>query len=165
MCLRTAAFGELFFVFSSSPLINEIHSAGVLLDAIDASIDNEICLHRTIAPFQCSILCLSDDHHRDLTHLTKFVELLVKRAGIATFDPPRIVHTKTDRDARIREMDSIGVPYVLLLDETSLADGMLGLRNRDTTLSETIHLSDVPRYLLEIFGISSEEQETQKINC
>lgn len=49
------------------------------------------------------------------------------------------------------EMDAIGVPYSLTLDSDSLKTGFLKLRNRDTTLSETIHISYLNDYLPQIF--------------
>lgn len=49
------------------------------------------------------------------------------------------------------EMDAIGVPYGIILDENSLETGFMKLRNRDTTLAETIHISYLKDYLPQIF--------------
>lgn len=49
------------------------------------------------------------------------------------------------------EMDAIGVPYELILDSDSLKTGFMKLRNRDSTLSETIHISYLNDYLPQIF--------------
>lgn len=90
----------------------------------------------------------------DLQDLTKYIQMLLTRSGISTY----IYHDKllsTDEDnenERIAQLDNMGVPYVLLLNSVSLKQGFLQLRNRDTTLCETIHISDVPAYLLDIFG-------------
>lgn len=50
-------------------------------------------------------------------------------------------------------MDKIGVTYNLILESKSLQNGLIKLRNRDTTISEIIHISDIPNYLLKIFKI------------
>lgn len=52
---------------------------------------------------------------------------------------------------KFTEMDTIGIPYGLLLDSDSLKTGFMKLRNRDTTLNETIHISDLTEYLAKIF--------------
>lgn len=58
-----------------------------------------------------------------------------------------------DQNQRIAQMDTMGVPYVLLLSAECFDRGFLKLRSRDTTLCETIHLSDVPNYLVDIFAV------------
>lgn len=52
---------------------------------------------------------------------------------------------------KFNDMDSIGVPYGILIDSDSLKTGFMKLRNRDTTLSETIHISYLTDYLPQIF--------------
>lgn len=58
---------------------------------------------------------------------------------------------QSDLERKFSEMDAIGIPYGLILDETSLENGVMRLRNRDTTICETIHISYLPQYLLQIF--------------
>lgn len=52
---------------------------------------------------------------------------------------------------KYKEIDTIGVPYSILLDATSLENGFIKLRNRDTTLAETIHISYLNDYIPHIF--------------
>lgn len=54
-------------------------------------------------------------------------------------------------EQKYNEMDAIGVPYGIILDEDSLTTGFMKLRNRDTTLAETIHISYLKDYLPQIF--------------
>lgn len=56
----------------------------------------------------------------------------------------------SDLERTFSEMDAIGIPYGLILDDTSLQNGVMQLRNRDTTICETIHISYLPQYLLQI---------------
>lgn len=57
----------------------------------------------------------------------------------------------TALEQRFTEMDAIGIPYGIWLDSDSLKSGFMKLRNRDTTLSETIHISHLIEYLPKIF--------------
>lgn len=54
-------------------------------------------------------------------------------------------------EQKYNEMDAIGVPYGIILDADSLKTGFMKLRNRDTTLAETIHISYLKDYLPQIF--------------
>ena len=53
---------------------------------------------------------------------------------------------------KFEEFDRIGIPYTIILDESVLKFGLFKLRNRNTTISETIHLSDVGNYVIKIFN-------------
>lgn len=86
--------------------------------------------------------------------LTKYVQMLLTRSGISTYTYHDELLSKDEshENQRIAQLDNMGVPYLLLCNCISLRQGFLELRNRDTTLCETIHISDVPAYLLDIFG-------------
>lgn len=58
---------------------------------------------------------------------------------------------KSALEHKFNEMDAIGVPYEIVVDSESLKTGFMKLRNRDTTLSETIHISYLSDYLPKIF--------------
>ncbi|XP_037045012.1 DNA polymerase subunit gamma-2, mitochondrial [Bradysia coprophila] len=137
-----------------SSMVLESGTLATLIDAVDTGTTTEINFHRKIAPYQCSIfVTVSDQSNQPELHdLAKYVASMLRRANISTLNAPKCFVTGTDAlNEALREMDNIGVPYGLLLDEVSLKNGLIQLRNRDTTISETIHLSDVPDYLLKIF--------------
>lgn len=137
-------------------------SIATLMDAIESAYGQEICLNRKIAPYQCcifSVLPDSGDGDMDnFSDLTQYIRTHLQRGGLSVplETKDNIVRSKIELEQKFRQTDSIGVPYVLILDKQSLQTGLLKLRNRDTTLAETIHLSDVPKYLLNIFGIFTE---------
>lgn len=76
--------------------------------------------------------------------LSKYIGLKLKSAGISVLlqkqnddkYPNRIFNT----------FDRIGVLDTIILNDESLTNGLMKLRNRDTTITEAIHLSDVPGY-------------------
>ena len=41
------------------------------------------------------------------------------------------------------QQDEIGTPHAVTLEDTTLVNGVVTLRNRDTTLSEFLHLSEI----------------------
>lgn len=148
-----------------------------IFDAIDAGDFGEMCLHRKIAPHQITLYIFNEgkDFHKctfdsfskiddylllltdkstvdDLEDLAKYIEMLLQRSNISVLNnPDHIFKEKSSLARKCNEMDSIGVPYGLILNEDSLRTGMLKLRNRDTTLSETIHISYLNDYVPKIF--------------
>jgi glycyl-tRNA synthetase (class II) len=87
--------------------------------------------------------------------MAKYIELLIGKADpnikvlneLTTFN-----YDENQIEEMLKNYDEVGIPYDILLDEKSLKDGLFQLRNRNTTLSETIHLSDVTDYLVKIFN-------------
>lgn len=112
-------------------------------------------LHRRIAPYQLALITDGDNERsKDLEDLARYIELLMEKT-----DPKLKVlnelQTRNYSDEQLGEQlttyDEIGIPYSIVLNEKALENGLLELRNRNTTLTETIHLSDVTNYLIKIF--------------
>lgn len=88
----------------------------------------------------------------DLEELGKYVKMLLERSNIIVFNLSNHIFDKNSTlESKYNEMDAIGVPYGLILDEESLIAGLMKLRNRDTTLFETIHISHLKDYVPKIF--------------
>uniref|UniRef100_A0A1B0DKZ1 CUB domain-containing protein n=1 Tax=Phlebotomus papatasi TaxID=29031 RepID=A0A1B0DKZ1_PHLPP len=136
--------------------LNTMLSSGVLIDAIDSSDETEsLLLHRKIAPHQLAVFCCPADQGNlpDLQDLARLVTIGTRKVGISTLNLPKCSTIRQDEFFReISRMDQLGVPYSVILNDESLRSGLLKLRSRDTTLSETIHLTDIPRYLLKIYS-------------
>lgn len=91
---------------------------------------------------------------QDLRDLRTHLMFVLKRAGIRVYEPD-LYNKDKEEGYDLAVADSLGIPYNILIDDKqSLTDGFLKLRNRETTLSETIHITDVPDYLLLIFRSS-----------
>lgn len=133
----------------------QIAALSLLFDAANLS-EYYTALHRRIAPYQLTLISKGDrEHSKDLDDLAKYIEVLIGKAE------PKIKvlnELKTQNyddyhiEMQLKNYDEIGIPYNILLDEKALKDGLFKLRNRNTTLSETIHLSDVTDYLVKIFN-------------
>lgn len=126
----------------------------LLYDAVNLT-EYYTAFHRRIAPFQLSIICNgSKQYYDELLDLARYIELLIMETEpkikvlnelkAKSYDEKRL-------DRQYSEYDAMGIPYNILLDDNSLDDGFLNLRNRNTTLTERIHLSDVTNYLIKIF--------------
>lgn len=89
---------------------------------------------------------------RELEDLAKYITMMLQKRHVSIFNLNDSAFTaQSDLEHKFTEMDSIGIPYGLILDERSLQEGVMKLRCRDTTLCDTIHISYLPDYLLQIF--------------
>lgn len=129
----------------------QVASLSLLFDAANLT-EYYNALHRRIAPYQLAIIVKGDrERSKDLEDLARYIELLVQKAE------PKIkvlneLNSSRTLEEQLKTYDEIGIPYSITLDAASaLDDGILALRNRNTTLCETIHLSDVTDYLIKIF--------------
>ncbi|XP_055322683.1 DNA polymerase subunit gamma-2, mitochondrial [Sitodiplosis mosellana] len=134
--------------------VSEVAVIETVLDSIDAGDFGEMCLHRKIAPYQCTVYSISTDPSisNELKDLSKYVSLLLEQSHISILNSDGCqLSDKSALEQKCNEMDAIGVPYGIILDEDSLKTGFMKLRNRDTTLAETIHISYLKDYLPQIF--------------
>lgn len=127
----------------------------LLFDAVNLT-DYYTAFHRRIAPYQLSIVCNGSKEYSDgLKDLARYVELLIMETEPRIQVLNELKHQAYDEDRKLDKLfnvyDTIGIPYNLVLDDNSIDDGFLQLRNRNTTLSEKVHLSDVTTYLIKVF--------------
>ncbi|XP_022224933.2 LOW QUALITY PROTEIN: DNA polymerase subunit gamma-2, mitochondrial [Drosophila obscura] len=134
----------------------ETATCALLLDGCDHGRETQsLLLNRVLAPYQCGIACLKGDPAQpgDLADLCLHIKDVLHRAGLRLCQGDGYALTKDASELRehMEKSDMLGVPYTLLVSEQTLQNGLLQLRSRDTRLAETIHISDVPDYLLNIF--------------
>uniref|UniRef100_A0A182N1E2 Glutamyl-tRNA(Gln) amidotransferase subunit C, mitochondrial n=1 Tax=Anopheles dirus TaxID=7168 RepID=A0A182N1E2_9DIPT len=122
---------------------------GVLLDALDCTPPLERCvkIHRKIAPYKCGIVCGTAE--TDLSELSNHLAGVLRAANLSVRECMQ-KDDQSDASQQLAQLDRIGVPYALLLHSHTLRTGLLQLRSRDTTLAETIHITDLPHYLAKI---------------
>ncbi|CAD6997175.1 unnamed protein product [Ceratitis capitata] len=129
-------------------------TGAVLFDSVDNERENTLLLNRKLAPFQCVVTCYHEGKQlKDLEDLCLHIQYILSRSGLRIMGE-NILFTNSlqELESEIFKCDNLGVPYLLIISESSLHNGLLKLRNRDTTLEETIHISDLPNYLLQIFS-------------
>jgi len=97
-------------------------------------------LHPQIAPVKAAVLPLVAKD-----------EAMVERAR-ALYDELRLAHAVEYDDGgaigrRYRRQDEIGTPFALTIDEQTLADDTVTIRNRDSLSQERIALAQASAYL------------------
>lgn len=132
----------------------ETAALNIVMDSLTHS-EDVFKFHRRLAPYQVSIFKIGDQDN-DLQDLARFIELLIARedSNIQILNKSdEIIKDNQELNRQFKYLDeTIGIPYSIILDRNSLAKGLLKLRNRNTTLSETIHISDVPEYVVKIYN-------------
>ncbi|XP_017108779.2 DNA polymerase subunit gamma-2, mitochondrial [Drosophila bipectinata] len=135
----------------------ETATIALLLDGCDHRRETQsLLLNRILAPYQCGIACLDEDSSLsdDLRDLCLHLTNVISQSGLRLCQGSDFELTKESSKLRsdyLTESDKLGVPYTLMLSNKTLKNGLLQLRSRDTMIAETIHISDVPDYLLNIF--------------
>ncbi|XP_055844182.1 DNA polymerase subunit gamma-2, mitochondrial [Episyrphus balteatus] len=133
----------------------ETTACALLLDSIESSRENTLAINRKIVPYQCGIFCYVEDNimPSDMTDLSTHISNVIRKLGISALNLQKC-HTNNPitLNTELCQMDRIGVPYCIILESETLRTGLMKLRSRDTTLSETIHITDVSNYLQKIFN-------------
>ncbi|XP_053678259.1 DNA polymerase subunit gamma-2, mitochondrial [Anopheles nili] len=128
----------------------------ILMDALEcAPLEKCVKIHRKISPFKCGIVCHVQDENlrQDMADLSKHLANVLRAGKFSVLDcssDQQHQQPDTGFQKQIELLDVIGVPYALVVQDQTLQNGLLKLRSRDTTLCETIHVSDLPKYLLQI---------------
>ncbi|XP_058830444.1 DNA polymerase subunit gamma-2, mitochondrial [Topomyia yanbarensis] len=132
----------------------ELATLEVIMDAIESGGLSSVRIHRKLAPYKCGIVCVVEGASRleELRDLASHLANVLRRANVTALDCTSPTNGSSERTLtkQLNHLDSIGVPFSLVLRDQSLQAGLLQLRSRDTTISETIHISDLPHYLLRI---------------
>ncbi|EDS34703.1 mitochondrial DNA polymerase accessory subunit [Culex quinquefasciatus] len=129
----------------------EVATLQIVLDAFESGGDASVRIHRKLTPFKCGIVCLSDNPALmpELRDLAKHLCNVLRKANLPVLDCSKRNGGRS-LAKQLHHLDSIAVPYCLLLRDQCLQNGLFQLRSRNTTLSEMMHISDLPQYLLKI---------------
>lgn len=125
-----------------------------LIDALyerDAG-DFTLHLHRRLSPFKVVLLVEDEDANDDLRDLSRLVGYELENNS--KLNLLNRIEGETANNETLNEnlsnVDQMGIPYSLVLGRDSLETGLIKLRSRNTTLSEVIHISDIPGYIEKI---------------
>jgi DNA polymerase gamma 2 len=138
-----------------STMSSELAALLLLTDGVDSSNDHILHINRKLAPFQIFIYRHTSDDtvNQELQDLSQYVATILRKASIRTLNLPKFQFGGDKvMQKEIIAADKLGVPYIIVLNDDSLKNGLLKLRNRETRICETIHVTDVPNYLLKIFS-------------
>jgi len=111
---------------------------------IDAYTSNKstssLILHHSLAPYTVGVLV--DGGSTDMKLLRDLRRLLAIKLNNL-----KISVLPSGAKWNISQCDARGLPYLILLGDSTLDNGICHLRNRDTTLKEEVHVSDVVQRL------------------
>ena len=116
-----------------------------MVDAYDEEVVAErertvLRLHPALAPVKAAVLPLVP-RNEDMVVKARSLYEELRRAVVAEYDDSGQI------GRRYRRQDEIGTPYALTIDEQTLEDGTVTLRDRDTLAQERIPLEGATRLL------------------
>ncbi len=97
-------------------------------------------LHPYIAPYKVAVLPLMKKYHSEKAE--EVYELLSKEF-MTTYDDAGSI------GKRYRRNDAIGTPFCITVDDNTLSDNKVTIRDRDTMEQITLDISEVPKYVAE----------------
>ncbi|XP_043252737.1 DNA polymerase subunit gamma-2, mitochondrial [Colletes gigas] len=114
----------------------------LLCDAYDTDKSVKMQIHFKLAPHKVAI-CIKkwknemNIENDDLNHFVLYLNNMLRTEGLNT------ILTSSQQ-----VIETCLVPFVVLVDRTSLENGIIHVTNRSTTLSEAIHITDLAKYII-----------------
>lgn len=128
----------------------DISVLSFLIDALPErdSDDFTLYLHRRLSPYNVVLLAEDDAIDKDLQDLSRLVNYELSNGKLNVLN--RVKEVNEELNQNVTKADQMGIPYSLIMGKESLQTGLIKLRSRNTTLSEVIHISDIPEYVEKI---------------
>ena len=106
----------------------------------DGDIREVMKLHPYLAPYKCSILPLVKKYHNE-----KALEIYqnLSKSFMCSYDEAGSI------GKRYRRQDAIGTPFCITIDDETINNGTVTIRDRDTMKQVTLSISEVDNYILE----------------
>ncbi|KAJ8975493.1 hypothetical protein NQ317_016369 [Molorchus minor] len=108
-------------------------------------------LHRKLAPYKISLAITGSSAAvvSELSDLALYLCRQLRTNNVPTLYLPSSY--KNTLEAQYNQYDELGIPYNVVLNDNTLKNGIIQLRNRDTTLKEQVHVSDLVNYVEQLF--------------
>uniref|UniRef100_A0A3B1IUT8 DNA polymerase gamma 2, accessory subunit n=1 Tax=Astyanax mexicanus TaxID=7994 RepID=A0A3B1IUT8_ASTMX len=133
--------GVLAYLFNSLQIVQKVDSKQMLHQR------KVLKLHPTLAPVKVAL----DMGRGSTSELRQVCEGLLQdllEAGISAW-PGYTDTTQSSLDSLHTKYDEMGVLFTVMISESTLENGLLLVRNRDTTIRETMHISEIRQFLLK----------------
>ena len=106
----------------------------------DGTTREVLSLHPYLAPYKVAVLPLVKKYHSE-----KAMEIYndLSKSFMTTYDETGNI------GKRYRREDVIGTPYCITVDDDTINNNMVTIRNRDTMEQETINVSEIENYIKE----------------
>ncbi|XP_068987569.1 DNA polymerase subunit gamma-2, mitochondrial isoform X1 [Bombus flavifrons] len=114
----------------------------LLCDAYDMNKSSKMHLHSKLAPHKVAFHIKRSDNEEntqndDLNRFVLYLNNMLRTKGLNT-----ILTTSENI------IDTCLIPFIVSVDTTSLENGIIYVRDRSTTLSEAIHITDLVKYII-----------------
>ncbi|XP_069692338.1 DNA polymerase subunit gamma-2, mitochondrial isoform X2 [Periplaneta americana] len=111
---------------------------------------NVMRFHRKLAPYKASFSASASSAStgEELSQLSLYLTKQLRIAGVSTLLLPDVA--KKSLEAQFARNDELGIPYTIVLNDATLKNGIIGLRSRDTTLKEQVHVTDLKSYMEQL---------------
>lgn len=131
---------------SSCKFKPKLFSDSAVYSLLDESFngDNEFHLNSQLAPIKIRLNYPSSVVSQDLKDLISLIEFKLHEKEITFI---------TANDIDKENLYCLNTPFDLLVNEDLLKNGIMKLRSQKTRLTEEIHLSDIPDYLVNILDL------------
>lgn len=114
----------------------------LLCDAYDMNKSNKMHLHSKLAPHKVAFHIKRTNNEEntqsdDLNRFVLYLNNMLRSRGLNTIltTSEKIINTCL-------------IPFIISVDATSLENGIIHIRDRSTTLSEAIHVTDLVKYII-----------------
>ncbi|XP_077980683.1 DNA polymerase subunit gamma-2, mitochondrial-like [Glandiceps talaboti] len=104
--------------------------------------------HTRIAPFKVAVVPVKNT--RDLREISEHLARDLRKAGVNTL---YVCEPQTSLEQQFIRFDEMGVPFTVVINEKTLKNGIIAMRNRDTTLKEQLHITEVTTLLLRNLAV------------
>lgn len=115
----------------------------LLCDAYNSKEPSETRIHSRLAPYKATFrLTLSENDvltNAEKASLNRFMLYLNNTLRMKGFDT---ILTNSERT-----IDTSFVPFTILIDKTSIENGIVHITNRSTTLSQAVHVTELVKYI------------------
>ncbi|KAI2796870.1 hypothetical protein BLOT_014567 [Blomia tropicalis] len=136
-------------------------------DAFMVANDNRIVLklNNTLAPFK---LAITFEGNEDQSRLTEVADYLI--TNLREFSDITIFPFVSNNLINIDDADKLAIQYCIILKEETLKNGIIWLRNRDTQISEMVHISNFIKTILfylqpaTLFNTMDEESRKKDVS-
>ncbi|GJQ72455.1 hypothetical protein Trydic_g3530 [Trypoxylus dichotomus] len=106
--------------------------------------------HRKLSPYKVSFALpksRESSTNEDLVQLSLYLCKQLRANNVSSLFLPASLHTL---EFQWNHYDQMGIPYNILINQSTLANGVAQLRSRDTTLKEQVHVSELPKYIEQL---------------
>lgn len=147
-------------LITAHTITSRIHLSTLFLNSLCDSYDEPFFqdklrplwrFHRKLAPYKLSFALTGSTQSilNELNDLGLYLCKQLRTNHVSTLFLPSA--SKSTLDSQYVQYDQLGIPYTVVLNERTLKDGIGSLRNRDTTLKEKVHVTELVSYVDKLF--------------